>query len=85
MLGPAHVLLCGVTVVVGQVGIKVFLNTFCYIVRKKYDIVDEFRRDNEFNQGLTAKQWAEKGPSGHFGGVILSPSYRHVCWMAALA
>ena len=26
MLGPAHVLLCGVTVVVGQVGIKVFLN-----------------------------------------------------------
>ena len=48
-------------------------------------MVDEFRRDNEYNQGLTAKQWAEKGPSGHFGGVILSPSYRHVCWMADLA
>ena len=30
-------------------------------------------------QGLTAKQWAEKGTAkGHFGGVVLSPSYRHV-------
>ena len=29
-------------------------------------------------QGLTAKQWSEKGTVGHFGGVVLSPSYRHV-------
>ena len=30
------------------------------------------------HQGLTAKQWSEKGTGGHFGGVVLSPSYRHV-------
>ena len=47
-------------------------------VHGKDDDDNDVQRMMMMVQGLTAKQWAEKGTVGHFGGVVLSPSYRHV-------
>ena len=80
MLGPAPFLLCVVTVAASQVStimisMKRMVGMTMFMMMMSMTMMMMMTM---MMQGLTAKQWAEKGTVGRFGGVVLSPSYRHV-------
>ena len=75
MLGPAPFLLCVVTAAASQVS-TIMISMKRMVGMTMFTMMMSMTM--MMMQGLTAKQWAEKGTVGRFGGVVLSPSYRHV-------